>query len=470
MASPTNAVPPQPYRRHRSIAGPIVLITLGVLLLLANIGVLTWSRLDYYFERFWPLLIILWGVIKLFEYMAARRGGYPAPGIGAGGVVLIVFVVLFGLGVTGVHRAVGDWHRAFGDDWNWNGNFNNTYDMGTEEAQQPIKPGATLQLASNNGDITISTWDQPMVKVVDHRRVSAESQEDAKTVADATKTAISFSTTGDRVTLDTNANTGAINVRRGYSVINNLEIFLPRGVAVDLNTNRGDIAVRARTGLVKAATGRGDVSIEDVTGSAEISTRRGDLRVDAVTGDVRADGHIGDTQITNIGGEVVLNADVTGSLHMTKIAKGVQFTSSRTDLRIARLDGELNIDGSDLHASQAAGPVTLITRSKNVQLEDVSGDLRVTTSNGSVSITATKLPLGNMEINDHRGEVQLTLPPRANFTLTATTTHGDINSEFQGLNTTNQSRVSTATGNVGTGGPKVQIITDGGDIQIHKIG
>jgi hypothetical protein len=454
---------PQPVRRQRSIAGPIVLITVGVLLLLANTGVLTWTRLDFLFERYWPVLIIFWGVIKLFEYFIARQRGYAAPGIGAGGVVLIVFLVLFGLGLTGVHHAVGDWNHAFGDwNWNWSGN---TYDMGTDEAQQPIKPGATVQVASTSGDISINTWDQNQIKVVAHRRVAAENQTDAKSVADATRISITANAAGDRVTVD--SATGPLSVSR-YNVTNSFEIFVPRNVAVDLTTRRGDIAVHSRTGTVKAASARGNINIEDVTGNAELTAHRGDLRIDRISGDVSVSGSFGNAEITGIDGAVRLDADVTGSLHMAKISKGLQFTSSRTDLHIARLEGELSIDGSDLHASQTSGPLTLTTRSKNIRLDDVSGDLRVTTSNGSVNISASKLPLGNIEVNDHRGEVQLMLPARSNFYLQATTTHGDIQSDFGGLNTMNQSRVSTATGSVGNGGPRVQVITDGGDIQIRK--
>src|ERR1700758_1511311 len=69
MSSPV--VVPRP---PRSMAGPLVLIILGVLLLLRTMGILRWSAW-HVFARFWPLLLILWGVIKLIEYQQARREG-----------------------------------------------------------------------------------------------------------------------------------------------------------------------------------------------------------------------------------------------------------------------------------------------------------------------------------------------------------------------------------------------------------
>src|SRR5205085_936804 len=185
---------------------------------------------------------------------------------------------------------------------------------------------------------------------------------DAKTLSDATKPG--FNGSGDRLNLETNTNMSSISVGRRYSVVNNLEIFLPANASLDLNTRRGSIVIRTRTGAVKASTMRGDITVQDVKGNTELRTRHGDVRV-----------------------------------------------------------------------------------------QNVSGDLRVQTSNGTVDIHASKLPLGNMEINDHRGEVQVSVPARANFYLQATATRGEIQSDFTGVNVMNQSRVSTATGNIGSGGP-----------------
>ncbi len=60
-------------RRRRSMAGPIVLIILGIVFLLETMGVLHWQGLGHLFARFWPLLLIIWGVIKLIEYQQAQH-------------------------------------------------------------------------------------------------------------------------------------------------------------------------------------------------------------------------------------------------------------------------------------------------------------------------------------------------------------------------------------------------------------
>jgi hypothetical protein len=59
----------------QAIRGPILLITLGVLFAIHQAGVLS-------FARTWPLILIVIGVMKLFERMAMRPvpGSVPPPG------------------------------------------------------------------------------------------------------------------------------------------------------------------------------------------------------------------------------------------------------------------------------------------------------------------------------------------------------------------------------------------------------
>src|SRR5882724_9446077 len=94
---PPPAPPPYQPRRRRSMAGPIVLIFIGFLFLLGNMCVINVHNLFHGFAHFWPVLLILWGLVKFFEHYRAQQEGYETPGIGAGGVVLIVFLVIFGV-------------------------------------------------------------------------------------------------------------------------------------------------------------------------------------------------------------------------------------------------------------------------------------------------------------------------------------------------------------------------------------
>jgi hypothetical protein len=61
----------------RGLMGPAVLVTLGLLFLLANMS-------DYPFERTWPILLIVIGAIKVVRYVITdsghiNPGPYPPP-------------------------------------------------------------------------------------------------------------------------------------------------------------------------------------------------------------------------------------------------------------------------------------------------------------------------------------------------------------------------------------------------------
>ena len=71
------------YPRRSSVFSGLVLILFGLLFLLHNFrGGFSLGRL---LIHWWPLLLILWGIAKLYERVAAQRSGAQpgAPG-GAG--------------------------------------------------------------------------------------------------------------------------------------------------------------------------------------------------------------------------------------------------------------------------------------------------------------------------------------------------------------------------------------------------
>src|SRR6185437_15802727 len=101
------------YYRPRSITGPLVLIALGLVFLLHNIGVLHSVTFWMWLSRWWPLLLIALGLVKLVEYMWARQSGAPAPRAGAGLVVLVIFLIF--LGTTTSRLSGVNWHGVRGE-------------------------------------------------------------------------------------------------------------------------------------------------------------------------------------------------------------------------------------------------------------------------------------------------------------------------------------------------------------------
>jgi DUF4097 and DUF4098 domain-containing protein YvlB len=308
--------------------------------------------------------------------------------------------------------------------------------------------------------VSVQSWDEDKIKVSYNKSVGAANESDAKQVDSQTKPTISVS--GDTVTI--NANTGGGGDK---PVKDNLEIFLPRKAALDLALKRGDVSVSQRTGDVKAATTHGDVALDEITGNATLNVRKGSVTASKITGDLTVDGRLDDSTVSDVTGSVRFSGDFFGSVALSRIGKAVSFKSSRTDLEFARLSGDFSMQGDELHATGAVGPLHVLTRAKEIQLEDVSGDVRIEDSNADVEIHASRNRMGNIQVDNKRGRVSLVVPAGAGFQLDARTSRGEVQSDFD-LKTENNDRETHAYGQVGSGGPTVRLNTDRADIEIRK--
>ena len=91
-----------PPRRH-SVVGPLILIVIGVLFLLRNFGYTI--PLLHNFVRYWPLLLVVIGLVRLAEFFAARSAQRPVPRMGGGTVFLLVIVIVAGSGLERAFHA-----------------------------------------------------------------------------------------------------------------------------------------------------------------------------------------------------------------------------------------------------------------------------------------------------------------------------------------------------------------------------
>src|SRR5208337_34096 len=443
MMPPTPPTPPLPP--HRSIAGPVVLILMGVLFLLGTMGVLHWHSLGTLFARFWPALLILWGALKLMEYEQAKRLGQPARGIGVGGVFLMLFIIMAGLIATQVSRV--DWknlrdHIQLGDDqgldeifggstFNYSGELSNAWPAGSN----------SVRINDERGTITVNVSDDKKLKVSWRKKVHAENQQDADRYNSKTDPAI---TTAEKVIL-LNANTQGAG---------------DKGVNTDL-----DIYVPANTSLV-ITHHRGEVNINDHTGNISLNLDGSSARLGQVKGDVTIQGKANEVAVEDVDGAVHLNGEFMESVRLIRISKTVSFRSSRTDMEFSRLDGRLDLDSGDLRADSLAGPMHLTTRSKDIALEGLSGDLRLEDSNGTVEVGLHKP--GNIQIDNRKGDVQVSIPPNTAIKVEARTREGEIQSDFDEIKVDNRDKESSASGSIGTNGPRLVMNCDKGTIEIRK--
>src|SRR6266581_3171782 len=453
-------IAPPPLRRQRSIAGPFVLIVLGTVCLLGTMHVLSLGRLAHLFANYWPVLLIFWGVIKLLEHQRAQREGTRAAGIGAGGIFLVVIIVVFGLIATQLERVNWSGLRDniniddsdFSDIFGQNYNFN-------DHLEQAFPAGASLKIIDTRGAVSVHASDDNKITVVVRKRVGAENQNDADKYNSETKPTIT--TIGGLVTLDAKAE-GAGD----HTVENDLDISIPRKVQVTIISRRGDVNVVGRDGAIDISAQHSDTSVEDVIGNVKVSQEKGSVKVEQVTGDVHVEGRVNEVSVADVKGSVQLDGEFQESVKLARISKTVTFKSSRTDLEFSRIEGTLDLDSDELHAEQITGPLHLTTRSKNIRLEEVSGDVRLQDNNGSIEVGMRTL--GNVQIDSRNGDIQLSLPDNAGFRLDARTRDGEIQSDFAELKVNNEEHEAKASGSVGNASSHIVLNNEHDGIEIRK--
>lgn len=414
------------------------------------------------FAHYWPALLILWGVLKLIEYEQAKRYGQPVRGIGVGGVFLMLFLIVAGLIASQVARLnlkeLGE-HIQIGDDEGLDEIFSgSTFDY-SDELSQEIPAGSSLHVLDDRGTITINVADGKTMKVSVRKKVRAEKESDADNYNAKTKPQI---TVADKV-VTLNAYTQAAGDK---GVTTDMDIYVPRNTDLSIVSRRGDVTINGMNGNADVNHQRGEITINDHTGNITLTLERSAVRLAHVKGDVTMQGRANEVDVEDVDGAVHLNGEYQESVRLVRVSNTVSFHSSRTDMEFARLDGRLDLDSGDLRADSLTGPMHLTTHSKDIALEGLSGDLRLEDQNGTVAVGLHKP--GNIQIDNRKGDVQVSIPPNTPIKIEARTREGEIESDFEEVKVDNRDKGSSASGSIGSNGPRMAINCDKGAIEIRK--
>ena len=453
--------------RRSSILGPLVLITVGVVFLLVQTGRLQSHRLWDWYARFWPILLVGAGIIILIEWAVDQylQSTSDEPRyrrrVGGGVVTLLILLAVTGVVFSGVRNngpKIFDGLNINQDNWD---EFMGDKHESDQSIAQTFPGGATLSVDNPRGDVTIAgTSDDNQIHVTVHKDVYSRSDSDA----DAKASRLS-------PTLNVNGNTVTLTMPAIDGTRADLSILIPSNASPTVSANHGDIKITSIKGPVRVTANHGDVELSAITGdgNARINNGNNDFSAHSVTGQVNLEGRAHDTTFSDLSGPVSVRGDFFGETHCEHIRGPFRFHTSRTDFQLSRLDGDVEIgNNAELNASNAVGPVTLTTYSRNITLDRIAGDVYVTNRNGSVDVTNAP-PLSNVTIENRNGSVSVTVPEQSTFAYQFDAANGDIQSEFSQIEIPGGGmQKKTISGTVGSGGPLIRVTTSQGDIAIKK--
>lgn len=452
--------------RQGSIVGPIVVIALGIIFLLVQTGRLNGHQVWTWYGHWWPVLLIGAGVVMFLEWVfdkyAHRDSSQPVyrRSMGGGVFSLLFLLIILGVVFNGLGRGDGTF---FGHRFNINQNDLDQFLGDKHETDQTIvqafPAGASLSVNNPRGDVSVSgTSDDNQIHVTIHKEIYSRSDSEANRKAE--ELVPNLSTGSGTVTLAMPSLAGARA---------DLTVTVPPSAAISISANHGDVHVSSIKAGVTVTANHGDVELSAITGAAVTRINNGDSSFSAhsITGPVTIEGRGQDLTLSDLSGPVIINGEFYGDCHIEHVRGTVKFHTSRTDLQLVRLDGELEISpNADLSANEVVGPFTLSTGNRNISLDRIAGDISVTNRNGSVNVTSAP-PLGDVLIENRNGSVNVTVPEGSNFAVDAKTTNGDLDNDFS-LPTEGTDTHKNFTGIVGKGGPAIHITTSQGDISLKK--
>jgi DUF4097 and DUF4098 domain-containing protein YvlB len=220
-----------------------------------------------------------------------------------------------------------------------------------------------------------------------------------------------------------------------------------------------EIVVPADTQL-HSETGTGDQSIEGIQGPVEANSGSGKLHLWHIGKDVHARTGSGDIDMHDIHGPIQVR-DGTGTIYVsdvradtasaTRLAE-VMSLSQRTGKRVP-VDFPLPVPMT----------IQITTGSGDVDVENLEGGLQVIS--GSGNIRASGKPSSDWDLDTGTGTVRVQFPEDVNLALVAHTSSGAID-YIDTVKVQGNKNPHELHGQIGTGGPNVDLKTASGSIEI----
>ncbi|MCK6601241.1 MAG: DUF4097 family beta strand repeat-containing protein [Bacteroidetes bacterium] len=234
--------------------------------------------------------------------------------------------------------------------------------------------------------------------------------------------------------------------------------------------SNGDIQVSEVKGEAEISNSFGNITMEGVTGSLIVNTRNGDLSLSAITGaSINAAFCSIDISDAYVSANGLSINNQNGDISLEKIKGNLTVRNSFGAVEAKTIDGGLEIrnQNASVTAEEITGPVTVSNTFGSVELCKITGPIKVQNQNGSVEVTALQTVAGDIDISATFGGILIELPRTASVTLSATTSFGGIDTDFD-LKVTEKFNKATASGVLGDGKHAISLKTQNAGIEIRK--
>lgn len=241
----------------------------------------------------------------------------------------------------------------------------------------PLPPGGDLRIESQNGHISVETWNRPEASVQITRIARANEDRDAEALLKEMEAEVTLSPGRIEIVSRFPKRTETVGFwdilgQRVTSMNIHYHVKVPARTGLDLETTNGELEVKGTTAGLKGRTVNGAVQVRGVRGSVEVQTTNGSIQLSGIEGSTLAGTTNGtitaELRQIDASGKVVLsttNGNVTASLPGNlKANVDAQTTNGRVRVAypVTKRGGST---ARSLHATIGGGGVEVNLRTTN---------------------------------------------------------------------------------------------------------
>lgn len=226
-----------------------------------------------------------------------------------------------------------------------------------------VKPGARVQLTNVNGRVTVSSWDQPKVRVVAVKKIEADA-ENLKAAMKELRVDIQPRDGGLVITTKQPKDADGWNAIFAWLAGDHVEaqvkydITVPRTMNLDFENTNGAIQAKGVNGKLELETTNGKIEVVACAGTVDASTTNGGIHAELVK---VAKGQPLHFETTNGGIHVTLPSnlavDVDADTTNGSIKSDLPIATRRTDRNSLR--GSINGGGTPLRLRTTNGGISI---------------------------------------------------------------------------------------------------------------
>ncbi len=121
-----------------------------------------------------------------------------------------------------------------------------------------------------------------------------------------------------------------------------LEVSLPRGLALDIDDGSGGMDIENMAAAVRVDDGSGDIILKGIEGDVQIDDSSGDIRIEGIIGALDIDDSSGGIDARNVSGDVLVD-DGSGSMTIRHVGGKVTVSDGSGSIDIGDVGGDVHL-------------------------------------------------------------------------------------------------------------------------------